>query len=196
MTIRSDTRSSNCFPLVKVTHIVQRCGLALTGAASGLFVAAHLVKANVDVFESIGLIFAMIRFGFIGFHLGNDITPLSREAGIGVSPKADVAKVYSAAGAFLVTVAALVSAYVVVFEEGLPVVWVVIVALCWLSGATMQIIVRLRVRRRLGRRTTPRDRQTRDGWAPTTAHQPSCKACSRNNANLASRVASRMRSVV
>jgi hypothetical protein len=194
MTIRSDTRSSNCFPLVKVTHVVQRCGLALTGAASGLFVAAHLAKANVDVFESIGLIFAMIRFGLIGFHLGNDITPRSREAGIGVSPKADVTKVYSAAGAFLVTVAALVSAYVVVFDEILPVVWVVIVALCWLSGATMQIIVL--VRRRLGRRTTPRDRHTTDGWAPTTAHQPSCKACSRNNANLASRVASRMRSVV
>jgi hypothetical protein len=150
MTIRSDTRSSNCFPLARVAHVVQRCGLALTGAASGLFVAAHLAKANVGVFESIGLVFAMIRFGLIGFYLGNDITLSSREARIGVGPKADVIKVYNAAGAFLFTVAALVSAYVVVSAEVLPIVWVVIVALCWLSGAMMQIIVRLRVRNDVG----------------------------------------------
>jgi hypothetical protein len=65
-----------------------------------------LAKANVDVFDSIGLVFAMLRFGIIGFHLGNGVTPLSREAGIGPSPKADVIELHNAAGAFLATVAA------------------------------------------------------------------------------------------
>jgi hypothetical protein len=114
----------------------------------------------------------MLRFGIIGFHLGNDITPLSREAGIDLSPKADALELHDAAGAFLVTVAALVSVYVVVFDEVLPVVWRVIVALCWLSGVTMQVIVRLRVRMTLGRRKTSRECRTTDGWASATAHQP------------------------
>ena len=172
MTIRNDARSSNCFPVGRVAHVVQRCGLAITGALCGLFVVAHLAKANVDAFDSIGLVFAMLRFGIIGFHLGNDIAPLSREAGIDLSPKADAIELHDAAGAFLVTVAALVSVYVVVFDEVLPVVWRVIVALCWLSGVTMQVIVRLRVRTTLGRRKTSRECRTTDGWASATAHQP------------------------
>ena len=152
MTIGNDARSSNCFPVGRVAHVVQRCGLAITGTLCGLFVVAHLAKANVDVFDSIGLVFAMLRFGIVGFHLGNGVTPLSREAGVGLSPKADVIELHNAAGAFLATVAALVSLYAVVFDEVLPVVWMVIVALCWLFGVTMQIIVRLRVRMTLGRR--------------------------------------------
>jgi hypothetical protein len=67
MTIRNEARSSKCFPVGRVTHVVQRCGLATTGALCGLFVVAHLAKANVDVFDSIGLVFAMLRFGIIGF---------------------------------------------------------------------------------------------------------------------------------
>jgi hypothetical protein len=150
MTIRNGARPTNCFPAGRVAHVVQRCGLAMTGALCGLFVVARLAKANVDTFDSIGVVFAMIRFGIIGFRLGNNTAPLSQDTRIGVSPKADVIEAYNAAGAFLATVAALVSLYVVVFDEVLPVGWVVIVALYWLFGMTMQIIERLRVRRRGG----------------------------------------------
>jgi hypothetical protein len=117
MTIRNGARPVTCFPTGRVAHVVKRCGLAITGALCGLFVVKHLANANVDVFDSIGLVFAMIRFGIIGFHLGNDIAPPSREAEIGVTPKADVIEAYNAAGAFLPTVATLVSVYVVVFDE-------------------------------------------------------------------------------
>jgi hypothetical protein len=172
MTIRNGARQTNCFSAGRVAHVVQRCGLATTGALCGLFVVAHLAKANVDAFDSIGLVFAMIRIGIVGYHLGNDITPLSRDAGIGLRPKADVIEVCDVAGALLATVATLVSVYVLVFDEVLPVVWVVVVALCWLLGVIMQIIVRLRVRRTFGRWKTSRDCLTGDGWAPTTAHQP------------------------
>jgi hypothetical protein len=122
--------------------------VAITGALCGLFVVARLAKANVDAFDSISVVLAMIRFGIIAWYLGNDIAPLSQEARIGVSPKPDVIEVCNAAGTFLATVAALISVYVVVFDQVLSVVWVVVVALCWLFGVTMQIIVRLRVRRR------------------------------------------------
>jgi hypothetical protein len=111
----------------------------------------------------------MIRFGIIGFHLGNDTAPLPQEARIGVSPKADVIEVCNAAGAFLATVSTLVSVYFIVFDEVLPVVWVVIVALCWLFGVTMQIIVRLMT---LGRRKNLKGLPYHGWLAPTTAHQP------------------------
>jgi hypothetical protein len=64
-----------------------------------------LAKANVDVFDSVGLVFAMIRFGIIGFHLGNDIPPLpSRASLIGISDFelsscVDVTELLRAAGA-------------------------------------------------------------------------------------------------
>jgi hypothetical protein len=109
MTNRNDTGFSNRFPMCRITHVVERFSLTITGALSGLFVVAHLAKANVDVFDSIGLVFAMLRFGIIGFHLGNGVTPLSREAGIGPSPKADVVELHNAAGAFLATVAAQIA---------------------------------------------------------------------------------------
>ena len=192
MTIRNGARPTNCFPAGRVAHVVQQCGLAIRGALCGLFVVGHLANDNVDVFDSIGLVFAMIRFGIIGSHLGNDIASHSREAGIGVTPKADVIETYNTAGAFLATVATLVSVYVAVFDEVLPVVWVVIVTLCWLFGVTMQIIVRLRLQMTtLGRRKTLRDCHTTDGWAPTTAHQPTRSKC-----ESGIRVAWRMRSVV
>jgi hypothetical protein len=163
MTTRNGARPTNCFAATRVARVVQRCGLAMTGALCGLFVVAHLANDNVNVFESTGLIFAMIRFGIIGFQLGNDIAPPSREGGIGVGPKADVIEVYSAAGAFVATVASLVSVYVVVFDDVLPIVWVVIITLCWLFGVAMQIIVRLRVRMPLGRQKTSRACHTTDG---------------------------------
>jgi hypothetical protein len=175
MTASNGARPTNCFPAGRVARVIQRCGLALTGALCGLFVVAHLAKANVDVFDSIGVVFAMLRFGIIGFHFGNDITPRSQEARIDVRPKADV--ICNAAAAFLATVSGLVSVYVVVFDEVLPVVWVAIVALCWLFGATMQIIMRLRARMTSGRRKTSRDCHTADGWAPTMAHQPTRSKC-------------------
>ena len=177
MTTRNGARPTNCFPAGKVAHVIQRCGLAITGVLCGLFVVVHLAKANVDVFDSVGLVFAMIRFGIIGFHLGNDIAPLSRKARIGVIPKADVIEVYNSAGALLATVAALVSLWVVVFDEVLPVAWVVIVSLCWLFGVTMQIIVRLRVRTTLGRRKTSRDCYTTDGWGADDGASTYSKQC-------------------
>ena len=160
MTNRNDTRSSNRFPKGRVTHVLERFNLAITSVLSGLFVAAHLAKANVDVFDSVGLVFAMIRFGIIGFHLGNDIPPLpSRASLIGISDFelsscVDVTELLRAAGAFLATVAALVSVYVVVFDEVLPAIWTIIVGLCWMFGVTMQIIVGIRVRMTLAPRET------------------------------------------
>jgi hypothetical protein len=100
----------------------------------------------------------MIRFGIIGFHLGNGVPPPpSRASRIGgsdfdLSPRVDVTELLRAAGAFLVAVAALVSVYVVVFDEVLPAIWTIIVGLCWMFGGAMQIVVGIRVRMTLAPR--------------------------------------------
>lgn len=73
MTNRNAARSTDRFTMGRVAYVVERFSLAVTGALCGLFVAAHLAKANVDVFDSVGLVFAMIRFGIIGFRIGNDV---------------------------------------------------------------------------------------------------------------------------
>jgi hypothetical protein len=168
---RNAARSTDHFTMGRVAYVVERFSLAVTGALCGLFVAAHLAKANVDVFDSVGLVFAMIRFGIIGFHIGNDVPPRPSRptqmgiSDVGLSPRVDVAELLRAAGAFLATVAALVSVYVVVFDEVLPAIWIIIVGLCWLFGATMQIFVGIRARMTLARRETARRCRATDGWA-------------------------------
>src|SRR5258706_3472445 len=59
----------------RVAHVIQRIGLAMAGALCGLFVAALMLRANIDLFDSFGLAFAMMLFGLIGFYLGIDTTP-------------------------------------------------------------------------------------------------------------------------
>src|SRR5258708_20473411 len=59
----------------RVSHVIQRIGLAMAGALCGLFVAALMLRANIDLFDSFGLAFAMMLFGLIGFYLGIDTTP-------------------------------------------------------------------------------------------------------------------------
>jgi hypothetical protein len=45
---------------------MERMGLAVAGASSGLFVAAHLAKAGVEVLGSVAVVFAILVCGAIG----------------------------------------------------------------------------------------------------------------------------------
>jgi hypothetical protein len=56
MTTRNGARPTNGFSAGRVAHVVRRSGLAITGALCGLFVVARLAKANVDAFDSIGVV--------------------------------------------------------------------------------------------------------------------------------------------
>jgi hypothetical protein len=156
MTYRRDGRDGNRSSASRVAHVVERIGLALAGALCGLFVAALLARADVEMLGPVDLTLAMMLLGIIGFYLGIDMPTrranpsrggfINSESG----PELDFAELFSAAGVFLATATALVSVYVVVFDGMLPVIWVFSVGGLWLAGATMQIAagVMTRMRRR------------------------------------------------
>ena len=63
------------FRVRKSAHVLERIGLAMAGAACGLFVAAH-VGSSIDMLTSQGFIVVMMIAGAIGFYLGIDTPPL------------------------------------------------------------------------------------------------------------------------
>src|SRR5260221_8112515 len=133
MTNIREARSSNRVsirggaPVIsRVAHVIQRIGLATAGALCGLFVAALMLRANIDLFDSFGLAFAMMLFGLIGFYLGIDTTPPPARASrfdildARLGPKVELVEMFGGAGTFLATAAALASVDVVVFDEDPP----------------------------------------------------------------------------
>src|SRR5260370_41943830 len=102
----------------KFAHVLERIGLAMAGAASGLFVAVH-VGSSIAAVASQGFIVIMMIGGAVGFFLGIDTPPapdgeLSNDSCVG---KIDAAEFLSAVGTFLVAFAAFVSVGVIVLRE-------------------------------------------------------------------------------
>ena len=133
------------FRVRKIAHVLERIGLAMAGAASGLFVAVH-VGSSIAALTSQGFIVIMMIGGAIGFYLGID-TPalafhepngeLSRD---GSGGEVDSAEFLSAVGTFLATWMAFVSVGVIVLHENPRIFWTVVTMLGWVVGLTMQII--------------------------------------------------------
>jgi hypothetical protein len=133
------------FRVRRFAHVLERCGLALAGAASGLFVAAH-VGSSIALLTSQGFIVVMMIAGAIGFYLGIDTPPLpfhaledERFEG-GSGGKVDSAELLTALGTFLAALTAFVSIGVIVFRGDLQIFWTVMIMLGWVIGVTMQII--------------------------------------------------------
>jgi hypothetical protein len=127
----------------KIAHIVERIGLGLTGVSCGLFVAAHVARANINLFGSSAAILAVMIYGAIGFYLGIDIPkpsdrlrqlPLRR-----IIPKPDVVELFSAVGTFLAAVAAVVSVFSIVLDEIASLGMAIVIGAAWAIGASMQI---------------------------------------------------------
>jgi hypothetical protein len=129
----------------KSAHVLERIGLAMAGAASGLFVAAH-VGSSIAVFASQGFIIMMMIGGAVGFYLGIDTPalafhpPYGRPSKDGSSGKIDSAEFLSAVGTFLATLTAFVSVIVIVFREDPHIYWTMMIMLGWVVGVLMQII--------------------------------------------------------
>src|SRR5207248_191793 len=92
----------------KIAHVLERTGLAMAGAACGLFVAAH-VGSTIAAFTSQAFILVMMIGGAVGFYLGIDTPPLPFQEHVQpsvgeTSDKLDTAEFLSAAGTFLATV--------------------------------------------------------------------------------------------
>ncbi|HTB02025.1 MAG TPA: hypothetical protein VK804_16275 [Bradyrhizobium sp.] len=135
--------SKSGHPLSRLAHVVGRIGLSMSGAMGGTFVAAYLAKANIDPFDSIGFIAAMILVGIAGFYLGIDIprpgtTRIGAAARVGL-PGVDGIELLSATGTFLAALAALASVYAIVFDAPPLGAWELLIGSWWLAGIMMQI---------------------------------------------------------
>ena len=133
------------FRVRKFAHVLERIGLAMAGAASGLFVAAH-VGSSIAALTSQGFLVVMMIGGAIGFYLGIDTPPLAfhgpngEPSKGGSGGKIDTAEFLSAVGTFLATLTAFVSVGVIVLREDPRTFWTIITMLGWVVGLMMQII--------------------------------------------------------
>jgi len=122
----------------RFAHVLERLGLAMAGAASGLFVAAH-VGSSIGALTSQAFIVVMMLAGAFGFYLGID-TPPQPIGDPGRAPKVDAADLLSALGTFLAAATAFASVIVIVLREDLHVAGTVLIMAGWVTGVTMQIV--------------------------------------------------------
>jgi hypothetical protein len=142
-------------------HVLERTGLALTGASCGLFVAVHVGRADINLIGSAAAVLAMMIYGAAGFYLGIDLPPsppdhrmhLPLRSGLG--SRADAVELLSAAGTFLAAVAAVVSVSSIVLDETARPSTALLISLGWAIGATMQIAAGINARMRADDSATP-----------------------------------------
>jgi hypothetical protein len=135
----------------KWAHVFERTGLAMAGASCGLFVAAHMIRANIEMGSGI-VALAMTIYGGLGFYLGIDLPPPLNKSDPAIADqhaaKTDTVELLSAAGTFFAALTAVLSVYLIVVDERLWIGAVLLIALLWTTGTTMQVaagvIARLR----------------------------------------------------
>jgi hypothetical protein len=132
------------FRVRRFAHVLERLGLAMAGAASGLFVAA-LVGSSFALLTSQAFLLFMMMGGAVGFYLGIDTPALpfhpanglrsngGTEAGI------DSAEFLSAVGTFLATFSAFASVNVIVLRLDPHIAWTTVIMAGWVVGVVMQI---------------------------------------------------------
>jgi hypothetical protein len=128
------------FRVRKSAHVLERLGLAMAGAASGLFVGV-LVGSNVDLLTSQGFLLLMMIGGAVGFYLGIDTPPLPfHPANDDADGQIDTAEFLSAVGTFLATGSAFASVGAIVLRHDPHIAWTSLIMAGWVIGVTMQII--------------------------------------------------------
>jgi hypothetical protein len=126
------------FRVRKSAHVLERLGLAMAGAASGLFVGV-LVGSNVDALTSQGFLILMMLCGAVGFYLGIDTPPLPFHPANDGADKIDTAEFLSAVGTFLATGSAFASVGVIVVRHDPHIAWTTMIMAGWVIGVAMQI---------------------------------------------------------
>jgi len=133
------------FRVRKSAHVLERLGLAMAGAASGLFVGV-LVGSSVDALTSQGFLLLMMIAGAVGFYLGIDTPPLRFHRTNGqlsngdTVEKIDTAEFLSAVGTFLATGSAFASVGAIVLRHDPHIAWTTMIMAGWVVGVAMQII--------------------------------------------------------
>src|SRR6478672_1185781 len=118
----------------RFAHVLERLGLAMAGAASGLFVAIH-VGSSIDALATQAFLLAMMIGGAVGFYLGIDTPPQPAHDG-----RVDAPEFLSAVGTFLAALAAFASVAVIVLREDPHIFWTGVMMAGWSVGVVMQIV--------------------------------------------------------
>ncbi len=145
MANKIDATTINHSNVNRFAQVMERIGFAIMGALCGLFVAALVAKANIEEINSLGVLFSVVLYGSIGFYLGTNIPSLSFGASsrtfsdAGLGPRTNPIALVSATGTFLAAVAALVSVYMIVFDEVPSFMWNVGIGFGWMLGVLLQL---------------------------------------------------------
>lgn len=116
----------------------------MAGAASGLFVGAH-VGSSIAALTSQAFILLMMIGGAIGFYLGIDTPQIPfhpHEEGeeISVGGQIDSAEFLSAVGTFLAALTAFAAVGVIVLRSEPHIFWTTMIMIGWVVGVAMQIV--------------------------------------------------------
>ena len=128
------------FRVRRSAHVLERLGLAMAGAASGLFVGV-LVGSNVDALTSQGFLLLMMIGGAVGFYLGIDTPALPfHPASGGADGQIDTAEFLSALGTFLAGFSSFAAVGMIVLRHDPHIAWTTMIMAGWVVGIAMQII--------------------------------------------------------
>lgn len=132
------------FRVRKTAHVFERLGLAMAGAACGLFVGAYVGSAFAALTTQ-GFLLLMMLLGAIGFYLGID-TP--QQPFDDAHSEIDAAELLSSAGTLCATLTALASVAVIVLrlDPHDALTWLVLLG--WIGGVAMQIVAGAKARMR------------------------------------------------
>jgi hypothetical protein len=134
------------FRVRKFAHVLERTGLAMAGAACGLFVSAH-VGSSISYLTTQAFLLLMMIAGAIGFYLGIDTPPMPFHPEDDRTT-IDTAELLSAVGTFLVTLTAFFSVGIIVLREEPHIYWTYLIGIGWALGIAMQIVAGAKARRR------------------------------------------------
>jgi hypothetical protein len=124
----------------KFAHFLERVGLAMAGAASGLFVAAH-TGSSISALTSQAFLLIMMVGGAVGFYLGIDTPQLAFNGGKGNSTaRIDATELLTAIGTFCAALTAFASVLVIVLREEPHILWTALILFGWVLGISMQIV--------------------------------------------------------
>jgi len=132
------------FGVRKTAHVFERVGLAMAGAACGLFVGAYVGSAIAPLTTQ-GFLLLMMLLGAVGFYLGIDTPQLPFDE---AHSAIDAAEFLSSAGTLCATLTALASVAVIVLRLEPHIGWTWLALFGWIAGVAMQIVAGAKARTR------------------------------------------------
>jgi len=119
----------------------KRIGLAAGGALAGTLAAVYPIEAGLAFVDAHAMVAAFCFLGALAGFLDAEVQPqaATRPAVAAGVKRADSAQMLSAFGTLFANSAALLAAWLVVFEAPAKTPWAITVGFWWLFGATAQI---------------------------------------------------------